>query len=77
MTEEAKEAPFNPEETGKVLIPKDKESKLTVTSPVARSKTMQMSTLGKSQKQASVKDEDEDSEFFIHADSLNYEHGHD
>ena len=24
-----------------------------------------------------IKDEDADSEFFIHADSLNYEHGHD
>jgi len=36
-----------------------------------------MASLGKSTKQNIVKDEDADSEFFIHADSLNYEHGHD
>ena len=37
-----------------------------------------MSTLtSKSKAQNVVNDEDADSEFFIHADSLNYEHGHD
>ena len=49
IAEESKEKPFNPEETGKVLIPKDVKSSsasLAVVSPsVARSKTLQMSSL--------------------------------
>ena len=51
---------------------------MSITSPVSRTKTMQMSGLGKSSKtQNLAKDEDADSEFFIHADMLNYDHGHD
>jgi len=51
---------------------------MSVTSPMSRTKTMQMSALGKSSKtQNLAKDEDADSEFFIHADMLNYDHGHD
>jgi len=46
-------------------------------SPLGRSKTLQMSTLQKSKTMNAIKDEDADSEFFIKADSLNYEHGHD
>jgi len=70
IAEESKEKPFNPEETGKILIPKE-----AVISPssVVRKQTSVKNGMG----QNSVKDEDEDSEFFVHADMLNYDHGHD